>query len=46
MLENISWSEEQKDVIKTSEFTKISISDAIYTWVALEHVHYKRVQVR
>lgn len=45
ILENTCWSEEQKNIIKASEFTKISISDAIYLWLALEYIHYKTVHI-
>lgn len=46
MLENTCWSEGQKNVVKASEFTEISVSDAIYPWHALEHTHYKTAKVR
>lgn len=46
MLENTCWSEEQKNIVKASKFTKISISDAIYPWLALENIHDKTIHVR
>lgn len=48
MLENTCWSEEQENVLKASESSKISISDAVYPWLVLqgEHFHYKTVQDR
>lgn len=44
MVENTCWSKEQENVVKASESSKISISNAIYPWFVLEHFHYKTAQ--